>query len=439
MEIQVDKKEISSVEYELKVTVPAETMSERVSEAMQTVAKNVRMPGFRPGKVPRKVLEQKFGRAVVEDTVQEVLQQAYRDALAESKLEPVVPAEMSQVDFEEGSPLTFTALVEIMPSFEIPELSEVTVELVQPSASEDDIAEALENIRESQAILEPVDEPAGEDSVVVVDFQELDSSGVPIVGRSQKDITVDMRKQSFGEEFAAKVKGLQSGQNTVVVFKSEGAQGQQAKETKIQVTVQNVQRKDLPPVDDDFAKAVNPNLNSLDDLKNDLKKYIEARSGHQAREQMFRSLADSLLKKTDFPIPPKMLDRYLTRLAEDGVKGQNGKADEKDLEAFKEKYRTSAVWNLRWHILRQKIITEQGIDVNKAEFAREFERLAAIEQTTPEQLKGKLTEEQKDRIRDDLIERKVLAYLERSVQVVPREITVAEFEGRTPGKIITSS
>ena len=437
MEIQFEKEQKSPVEYEVKVTVPAEEMKERVESGLNRIAKNANIPGFRKGKIPRNVLVKKYGEAVTQETVQEVLQESYREALTKSDIQPVTPGEMSEIKFDQGEPLTYTVTVETFPEYELPDLTEISLEEIQPQASDEDIDESLVGLRENSATLIPTDEPVDEHSVVVIDVQEVDKTGIAIVGRSQKDLTVDMQRQYFGEDFAAKIKDKKC--EDKFVFELIGGADEKGEPKKIQyeAVVRNVQRKELPEVDEHFVQSINPNLNSVDELREDLKKYLEARAKYQARQQLYRSVADELLKKTEFPVPPRMLEDYLDRMAQEGVKSSGEKQDEEQLKKFKENYRASAIWNLRWYMLRNKIIQEKELKVVKDERKTEIARLAMMEQVSPQEFESNLTHEQKHGIEDDLMERKVFEYITDQIQLTAKPISIKEFEeGGSASKII---
>ncbi|HEY3295855.1 MAG TPA: trigger factor [bacterium] len=445
MEVQVQTEQKSPTEYELKVTIPAEVMEQKVKAALDEMAGKIVLPGFRQGHIPRKVLDQRFGTAVAQEALQEVLQEGYRDALTESKLEPVSPGDMKDVQYTPGEPLTFTVDVEVAPDFELPVLSEITVEALQPVVEEEDVLKMLDELRESHAVVAPSDDPVDRDSIITFDLQELDETGLPILGREQKDAELDMSRSRLGEEFAIKVIGLIPGETAVVEFPAHSheheGQTHEHKAQRYQITIRTIRRKELPALDDDMAKLLNPQIESLDALKADLKRYLEARANHQAHERMFRAVADELLRKTDFTVPPRMLDDYLDHMAKDAVKGRKGRAvDPKEIERFKDEYRTSAIWNLRWHMLRKKIISDRQIEVTDDDYKGEVERLAKVDEMKKSDFEKKLNDEQKDRIREDILERKVLAVIESEVQTVPRQVTLAEFEGRaTPESDIVTA
>lgn len=438
MDIQLEKERSSPYEYELKVTVPAAVMTDKITTAIEEISRKANLPGFRPGHIPRKVIAQRFGNTITSDAVSDTLQDAYREALSQSDLDSVSPGEMTDIQYEQGNPLTFTVKIEVAPEFTLPDLKEISVELLQPSVEEDDLSESLDGLRESHAVLTPIEEPAGRDCVVTADLQELDKSGLPIVGRIRRDLELDLSRINLGEEFISKIVGLSADQTARIELPASASGEGEKSVTRYEVTVKNVRRKELPLLDDDFARMVNPRLNSLEDLRQDLKKYLEARAAHEARERMFRTVVDILLRKVEFPVPPRMLEGYLDRLIEDGNRNRKKKADEDEIKRFKEEYHAQAVWNLRWYLLRKRIIADRMLEVTDEEYAAETENLARMDGKSSAEFRKKLTEEQADRIREDLLERKVLALIHSEVQTIPRPVSLAEFEGRTPGRVVTA-
>lgn len=436
MDISVENNKLNDVEIELKVAVPAEFMRDELERNLAAVMHQAKIPGFRPGKVPRNVLVQKFGPAVTEDTVQRVLQEAYRIALDGQKLYPISPGEMSEINFEPGQPLTFRVVVEILPEITLPELSAVDVELKEPKAAEEDVEVALESLRESQAVLVPSENPIDLHSVITFDLQELDETGVPLIGHVQKDVTIDMSRQQFGEEFASKVVGVACDQTANVVFERSDQTG--TKPLRAQLMIRNIQQKELPELNDEFAASVNPNLNSLDDLRRDLRNYIEARAGHSARQQMFRTLADELMRRTEFQVPPRMLENYIERMSEEATRNSNRKPVPGAYEKFREEYKSSATWTLRWYLIRNRLIQLFDLRSTDDELEQELANLATVEDELVADFRKRLTADQIQQVHDDLQERKVLNFLESNVNLNRVPVDLAEFEGRTtPSKIIS--
>ncbi len=438
MDISFEKEQTGEIEYKLKVTIPAETVTDRVEDAISSLARKAQFPGFRPGRMPRKLIVQKYGQAITAETVQQLLQEAYKEALSRSELHPAAPGEMSEVSYDSGTPLSFSVKLEVFPEIEIPDLSGLTVEQLQPEASEEDVAVALDSLRYAESSLVPTDEGADLNSVITVDIRELDASGLPIVGRAQTDAELDLHRVNLGEDFATKVQGMKAGGTFVAEVPSHSDRGTESKTSRLQFVIIEVKHRDVPALDEAFVKMIRPDLSTVDELRADIQAYIEARAAISARDRMYREVVELLLRGAKFPMPSAMVEDYLNNFIEHSAKSGERKLDDKAREELKEKYRASAIHNLRWYMLRKRIIQEQKLDIGKLEMEAELDRLAGYNGETVGEFHQRLSDAQLENIREDIRERKVLKYLEEQITVMPRRISLAEFEGRTPGRIVTA-
>ncbi len=435
--MQIEKTDVSAVEIQLTVTVPPEDMAERVEEAQRRITRNVQMPGFRKGRAPKKVIWQRYGDSITADAVENALQDYYRAALQKMDINPLAPGKMEEVSFKPGEPLVFKVKLEKAPEINIPDFSDVSVELEQPQVSEEDVLEAIDHIREQQAILTPTDEPVSEDSVLIVDIQELDPSGLPIVGRTQRDAHIDMRHNPLGKDFAEKVMRAREGEQVrFTIDGSSGSPEEKKPPVHLEVTLKSVRRKELPPFDDDFAASLNPKITSTDALKEALNKQLTDRAASSARRKMHNHLIDALLREENFPVPPQMLDDYLERLIKDS-RGDNGEQDAEKDEALKEELHAVGVRNVRWFLLRQELIRVHELKAGEEDLEREFEILSKMSEKSLDEIKATYADEDK---RSDLLEavtdRNIFAFLEKQVTVVPVPVDLATFEGRATGRII---
>ena len=435
--MQVEKTDVSAVEVQLTVTVPPEDMAVRVEEAGRRITRNAQIPGFRKGRVPKNIIWQRYGNAITADAVENALQEYYRAALQKMDINPLAPGKMEDVSFKPGEPLVFKVTLEKAPDISMPDFSDVTVELEQPQVSEEDVLEAIDHIREQQAVLTPTDEPINEDSVLMVDIQELDPSGLPIVGRAQRDAQIDMRNNPLGKDFADKVIKAREGEQVRFTIDSSGdSQAEKRPPVHLEVTLKSVRRKELPPFDDDFAASLNPKITSTDALKEDVHKQLTARAASNARRKMQNHLIDELLRKVDFPVPPQMLDDYLERLVKDS-RGDNGEQDEEKEKALKEELHSMGVRNVRWFLLRQELVRVNELQAGDEDLEREFEILSKMTGKSLNEIKAVYADEDK---KSDLLEtvtdRNMFAFLEKQVTVVPVPVDLATFEGRAPSRII---
>lgn len=440
--LQVEKTEISPVEVELVVRVPAEDMAERVEEALRRIAPKVEVPGFRRGHVPRKILWQRFGEAIKADAVEKSLQEYYRAALEEAHIDPLIPGTMEDVSFKAGEPLVFKVKLEKAPNFDLPDFSDLSVELDQPQVAEEDVLAAIDALREQQAVLTPTDEPVDEDSVLIADIQELDPTGLPIIGRAQRDVEIDMRRNPLGKDFADQVSGAKEGARIRITLGAANRPEPEQSTVTVEVVVKSVRRKELPTFDDDFAASVNPDAPTAEALREDLRRHLAARAAESARRKMHNRLVDSLLRKVDFPIPPKMLDDYLERLVQDATgaeDGDNSKDDAKIAE-LKEEYRAHGIRSVRWFLLREKLVSAHDLRATEQDLEREFEMLAKVSGKPLGEVKSiYAAKEKRQDVLSAITDRKVFNFLERQMKVIPVPVDLATFEGRGPSRIVAPS
>ena len=440
--MQIEKKEISPVELELTVEVPAEEMAQRVEKTVSEVASKVEIPGFRRGHVPRKIVEQRLGDAILSDAVEKSLQDYYKAALKEVAIEPVSPGIMGDVAYKPGEPLIFKVTIEKAPEFELPSTLDVSVELEEPRISEEDVLEAIDHLRENQAVLTPTDEAVDENSVLTVDLQELDPSGLPIIGRAQRDIQIDMRRNPLGKDFAGRVIGAKEGAHVRLPL-SAGARSEQEKTAStLDIEVKSVRRKELPPFDDDFAASVNPNTPTAQALKDDMRRSLSARAHAFARRKMHNQLIERLLHIVDFPVPPRMLDDHLERIAREALgeekDGDSGKPEQvEQLKQLKEEYRAMAVRSIRWHFLRQKFVAVYDLKANDEDLQREFEALAQVSGKSRREIESSQTaKERRHDLHEAITDRKLFGFLEKQAKVIPVPVDLATMEGRGPQRIV---
>jgi len=433
--LQITKREIGPVETELTVEIPAEDIAARVAQEMRRFASKAMVPGFRKGHVPRNILRQRFGETITADAVDKSLQEYYRAALNEVGIEPVSPGSMEDVSYKDGEPLIFKVRIEKAPDFEIPDLSDITVELEQPQVSDEDVLEAVDALREQQAVLTPTDEPVSEDSVVMVDIQEVDQTGLPIVGRVSRDAEVDMRQNPFGKDFAQRIIGTKAGAHVRWTVNQRGNAQSEKSSVAFDIEVKSVHRKELPPFDDAFAASVNPNTPTADALKEDLRRSLAARAAAVARRKMQNHLIDALLHKVDFPVPPRMLDDYLNRLTQEAV-GDETK-DPSEVERRKEEYRTVGIRNIRWYMLRRKLATSQNLKATEEDIEREFEIYAKLSGKSRREVENLYAaKDKRSDLEESVTDRKIFAFLERQANILPVPVDLATFEGRGPGRIV---
>ena len=429
MEVRSEK--TKSHEVEMTVEVPYERWAAIRDKEFKDYTKEVKIKGFRPGRVPMGMIKKRFGEVIIAQAAKKAMDEFYREALDKSEHKPLAPGEISDLDFGDDKPFTFKAVFQIMPEIKVEGYDKLITYIDEVEIGDDEIETGLENLREENAVMLPMEGAVDEHSVVTIDIQELDNTGIPILTHCLRDIVVELGKNDLGQEFDNAAVGKEIGD----VFKIsvdaggdrnrlEDASSGQPIQKHFQITVKDIKRKELPELDDEFSRSVNEKFHILDDLRKGIKDHLVLQSASRAKSQMYTRITNILIENNRIDVPPVMLDDYLKRLLE------NTRKDNPNLneEEFKENYRQSAIWNLKWFLLRKAIIKQENLEAVKSEIDAEIEKIIQSGGGTPEAWRKHFSVERNyNRVKDDIEERKTLAFIESKTRITTRKIGYREF------------
>ena len=282
---------------------------ERVERALQHAARHVaqryRIPGFRPGKAPYNVIVQRFGRdALFEEALEELGPQVYQEAVKEAGLEPFAPGSINVLERE---PLTFKALVPLMPEVDPGDYKNVKVEVEDPEFTDTDLEDILENLQTEQAAWNTVDRPAQlEDRVAAHVLGTLD--GETMIDTTDEFQVTDASFRDFPPDFADEVIGMRAGESrefSLTYPEDAEREALRGKAATFNVTVNEVKERELPPLDDDFAKGLNlSGVETLDQLKERITVNETARRTREARDKVETEVMDAVLGQAVVNYPP---------------------------------------------------------------------------------------------------------------------------------------
>jgi trigger factor len=296
----------------LTIEVPFDELKPSLDAAYRTIANQVTVPGFRKGKVPPRIIDQRFGRgAVLEEAVNSALPTFYAKAVEESDVRPLGQPEVDVTEVPDpaaGGELKFTAEVDVRPEFELPDLTAVEVTVDDVVVTDEDVDERVENLRTRFGTLVPVDRPVVDDDFVSIDISaELDGEEIDSV----KGVSYQVGSGTMLEGMDDALRDLSSGETTTFVAPLAGGD-KAGQEAQVTVTVQSVKVRELPELDDDFAQLASE-FDSLDELRDDLRKQAASakrfEQGIQARER----LLEKLLESVDIPVPEGLVTAEVHR------------------------------------------------------------------------------------------------------------------------------
>ena len=427
IKLKIDVKNINNYTREFKIDVAWENIEGDFNDTLKKFSKKVKLPGFRPGKIPRDRLLQQFQPNIEAQFMDDNINKFYLMALQQEELVPINRADISDVQFRFEGNFSFVAKFEVEPEFDLPKLKNGVFKVQRNNfiSDDSDIDDAIDQLRRSHARIESVEDGAIEKDFILCDLQKLDDSGVAIIGKKFEKQMLKVGDGSFTEDQKEKLIGLKPGDKSKINLPDN-----EDKDIKspYELSVNKVEREILPDVNDDFLKLVNPDLKSIDDLRSDVSAKIKENFLERSKQAFERELSDSLIAKVSVDAPPSMIDNYLNNLIEDAKKQNNGQ--EVDESKLKENYRPAAERNLKWYLIRKKLIEEKEIKVERENVDEEVEFLVKRSPASEKEIRRFYKKpSNRQRIEDDLIERKVLKYLEQYAKVKEVDVNTKDLRG----------
>jgi trigger factor len=377
--VKSDVETLSPTRVKLTVDLPFEELAPQLDAAYKRIGAQVTVPGFRKGKVPARVIDQRFGRALVlEEAVNEAVPAAFEKAVAENNLKPLGTPDFDVKELNDGENLAFTVEVDVRPEFDLPDLDAFVVEVDGAEPTDEEVAEQVDSLRARFATLTDVERPAQDGDVLLVDL-----SGT-CEGEEIEDLMASALSFEVGgkEEplpgFDDAVRGAVADDVRSFSFPAEAGQFE-GKDIDVTVTVTTVRERELPAADDDFALMASE-FDTMDELTDDLRTRLvrmkRVDQGVQARTKLHEQLVDSV----DFPLPESLITRELEEHFHDGHGDEDHKAE----------FESEARGRIKSAILLDRIAEENELTVAQEELSAWLMQQAPRYGMTPDQFANEL-------------------------------------------------
>ncbi|HUH83816.1 MAG TPA: trigger factor [Stellaceae bacterium] len=433
--MQITPTTSEGLKHEFKVIVGADDIRQRVDTRLAEIGRQVKLPGFRPGKVPMPVLRRRYGSSVMGEVLERAVNDGSNAALKEHKLRPALQPKVEIVAFNEGADLEYKLAVEVLPEVVPMDFAELKLERLRPDVPDEEVDKALERIAKQQRKNEPADRPAASGDIVVIDFAgSIDGKEFP--GGSAKGHRLEIGSAQFIPGFEEQLIGAKAGeQRTVTVtFPADyGAPDLAGETASFAVDVKEVREVKPQPIDESLAEAVG--MENLAALRDAVRQQIERDYGNVARQRLKRQLLDRLAERHHFAVPQGMVDIELDviwkqfeaerkRAKEQGI----AEPEEKSDEAIKAEYRGIAERRVRLGLLLSEVGRAHDIQVQQEELNR---ALAEEARRFPGQEREVIEYYRKqpgamDNLRAPIFENKVIDYILEIADVNDRPVPIAE-------------
>jgi trigger factor len=367
--------EISSIKKKVSIEIPEDQVTQEVESFYKDLGKKAKIKGFRPGKVPRDILERYFKDYIKAEVIQKLIQDTYPQALSEANLQPVSPPVVDPGEFENGKPFQYSAVIEVKPDIKLEGYTGLKIEGKKEEVKDEEVGERLKALQNLHANLKAISEarPIQAGDYVIIDY-EASMDGKPLEGGKAIDFTVEVGSGQFIPALEEKLIGLkpEEEKEIEVSFPEDyGYKKWAGKTISFHVKIKEIKEKILPPLDDEFAKDLG-DYASFEELKAKLKGEIEKEKELGLERQLKDQVVDQLLEANPFEVPDSLVEEQAKamisdtklRLAAQGVVLKNLGVSEEKLQ---EDYKVMAQKQVRTFLILEKIAGQEGIAVTDDE------------------------------------------------------------------------
>jgi len=390
--------DINETRKNVRVEIPSDVVDAEIDRIARDYSKKARIPGFRPGKAPARVIKQRFKDQILHDVAHDLIPRAMDDVLRERGVEPVDTPDVRDVNIEEGRPLTFTASFDTVPSFDPGDLSTISLRRPAVAIDEEAVNGALQRLRDRAARHEPV-EGRGVDhgDTVMLDLERTDPNGTT---DTHKDVSIELGAKANPPGFDEELLGLETGatKSFTIQYPQNYPIGELAgTDVAYKVKVNGLKRRVLPELDDEFAKDLGE-FDTLDALRTRVREDLEHDARHAADREVRGELMKQLAARVPFDVPQSLVEREIDRRLEEFARrliDQNVDPRQAgiDWNAFRESQRDAAREAVAAALVLDEVTNREHLEVTDAEIEREVERYAERTGRTPAAVRAALEKE----------------------------------------------
>jgi trigger factor len=425
MDIVVEN--VSDLTRKVTITLPADEVGKAMDKAFNKLKKDVHIKGFRRGKVPKSVLVKNYQEKVQAEVGEKMVQESYFEAIEKENIDAVVHPEIIEHNFLEDGTFSYVAMVDIKPVFDLSQYKGLEIEKPATSVTEKEVEEKIEELRRNQAALKSADADHGveNDDMATVDFQGF-HNGKPMTEVHNTDYSIDVGQHRLGEEFESKMLGLKAGETTLYEIDFPGDYPNPVlggKTVEFKVDIKDIKVRIKPELDDEFAKDINPDHESLDDLRQEIKGEIKAEKEKTLAGTLDDLIMNKLIEINEFDVPERLVMyevQEMVKQTEENLKRSELTLESAGikLEDLIENNKPVAEKRVRGDFLLKKVAEVEEIKIADEDIERGYKRIAEEYNMTLAEVKGyfKRREEILPFI-NELLNEKILKFLRDNANI----------------------
>ena len=424
--MQVSVETTEGLERKLTIAIPGDRVDTAVNARLQEAAQTIRLNGFRQGKVPLKVVKNKFGKGVRQEVVGELMNQTYFEAIAQESLKPAGQPRIEPTSMDEGKDVEFVAVFEVYPEIELPDFAAIKAERLVAEVSDDDIDEMIETLRKQRQTWVPVERAAADGDMVNIDyvgkkegeeFQGGKAAGQNLVLGSERMIPGfedGVIGKSAGEDFTLQLKFPDD-------YHSEELAGA---EVEFELTLNTVSEQSLPEVNEDFFKSFGVEEGGMEAFREEVSNNMQREMKNASRNKLKTTLMDALISDLEVAIPAALMSNEIHQLKHQTVQQMGGGQGFDPHSMPDDLFREQAKRRVTLGLILGEVISQQGIQADADKVRDAVEEIAATYESPEEVVKWYYSnEEQLQGIESSVIEDQVFDYIIEQAQVSDKEVS----------------
>ena len=405
MDIQITTKKSDGVERLLEVQVPVAAVRDAEERTAKRYASSVRLPGFRPGKAPPQLIKKRFKDAIRQQVIETLVQEAFQEVMDREKLKVASQPHVHDLKFNEGEPLTFELHLEIRPEINLGRTQGFRVSRPAAQVTDEQVKEQIEQMREQRASWHPLEQKAAPGDMVTVMLATADESGTMPEGREYRIVLGSGQAIPGIEELIMELSPGETVERTVRWPEDFPDEAQRGKSKPVRVTLQDVKRKELPSLDDAFAREVG-DFDSLETLTSTVRTDLEDNARRESDASVRQQLLDEIASANPFAVPPSWVKQLI-----DGYV-QMYRVPEEDKDRFAGEFRPLAERQVRRDLIIDTIAEREGLKATEADIDDRVAELATKRNADPGQVYASLQKAGRlKEIEQGLTEEKVFKWL----------------------------
>ena len=428
--MQVSIEALEGLERRMTVHIPSDRVSEAVEKKLRDLSKTVRIDGFRPGKVPLKVVQQKFGGHVRQEVIGDVIESSYQEALIQEKIRPAGMPSIDSVSSEEQQDMSYTATFEVYPEVDELDLKSISVEKAMAEIKDEDFEAMLNKLREQRKTWKETKAVAKKGFQVMVDFEgRID--GELFEGGSGKDMAVEIGAGQMLAEFESGLEGIKAGEEkTVEVNFPDDYHGTDVAGKSAQFTLKatQVSKPELPELDEEFAKGFGVEDGDLEKMRSDIRANMEKEKTDRLKSSLKNAVMAGLLEHNSIIAPSALVTEEVASLRAQAAQRMGQDSESMDEGSFPDElFRQEATRRVQLGLLISEVIKKDKLELNQELVDDTIEQMA-VSYEQPDQVRAYYRQNQQARssIEGMVLEDQVVAHILEQAQVTEKEVGFEE-------------